>query len=101
VTGDSMEGVGIFADDYVIVRQARVATPGCVVAVTVEGESTLKLLQHREGKWSLLAANPKYAAIEIKSPAIVHGVVTAVMRNLKEGNPQIGSWTISTRGQKE
>src|SRR5207249_2110854 len=33
VTGDSMEGIGIFADDYVIVRQARTPSPGCVVAV--------------------------------------------------------------------
>jgi DNA polymerase V len=86
VTGDSMEGVGIFADDYVVVRPAKAPAPGCIVAVTVEGESTLKRLERRDAKWFLVAANPKYAPIEIQSPAVVHGVVTAVMRNVNEGS---------------
>lgn len=93
VSGDSMEGVGIYADDLVIVRQTRTANPGAIVAVTVGGESTLKLLQHREGKWALVAANPKYAPIEIQSPAVIHGVVTAMMREIKEGSPHIRTWT--------
>jgi len=101
VAGDSMEGAGIFADDYVIVRQAKSPGPGCVVAVTVEGESTLKLLQRRDGKWYLVAANPKYAPIEIRSPAVVHGVVTAVMRNIKDGSPQTRPWIIAIRGQED
>jgi repressor LexA len=101
VTGDSMEGVGIFPDDYVIVLQAKAPTPGCVIAVTVEGESTLRLLQQRDGKWFLLAANAKYPPIEIQSPAVIHGVVTAVMRHIREGSPQTGSWTSSIREQKE
>lgn len=101
VSGDSMEGVGIYADDLVIVRQTRTANPGAIVAVTVDGESTLKLLQHREGKWTLVAANTKYAPIEIQSPAIVHGVVTAVMREIKEGNPHIRARTKLGRGRKE
>lgn len=101
VTGDSMEGLGIFADDLVIVRHAKTASPGCVVAVTVDGESTLKLLQHREGKWYLVAANPRYPRIEIQSPAVVHGVATGVMRALKEGRPQLISWTQFTHGRKE
>lgn len=44
VDGDSMEGVGIFKGDYVIVRSQQVAGSGDIVAVTVEGETTLKRL---------------------------------------------------------
>ena len=96
-----MEGVGILAGDLVIVRHAKTARPDSVVAVTVAGESTLKMLQHREGKWYLIAANPRYPRIEIQSPAIVHGVVTAVMRSLKEGSTELVSWTQSARRLKE
>jgi repressor LexA len=101
VTGDSMERAGIFAEDYVIVRQVKAPASGCIVAVTVEGESTLKLLQCRAGKWSLVAANPKFAPIEIRSPAVVHGVVTAVMRNIKGGSAQTSSWRMAIREEKE
>jgi repressor LexA len=83
VRGDSMEGLGILNDDLVVVRKTETAQLGDVVAVTIDGESTLKLLQQFKGDWVLLAANPKYAPIEIKSPAAVHGVATAVMRVLE------------------
>lgn len=93
VNGDSMEGVGIFDRDLVVVRQAKSASPRSVVAVTIDGESTLKLLVERSGKWLLVAANAKYSPIKIESPAIIHGVVTAIMRSIDNVIPQIVAWT--------
>lgn len=82
VHGDSMEGAGILEGDLVVVRQSSAAIPGKIVAVTVDGESTLKIL-HRDGAvWRLISANPKYLPIEITSPAVIHGQVTAVLRKL-------------------
>lgn len=83
VSGDSMEGAGILAGDLVVVRQARTAKHGDIVAVTIDGETTLKVLQQTRGKWLLVAANPRYAAIKIESEAVIHGVVTAMMRTLE------------------
>lgn len=82
VHGDSMEGVGILEGDWVIVRQSSAAIPGKIVAVTIEGESTLKILRRDGAVWRLVSANPKYLPIEIASPAVIHGQVTAVMRKL-------------------
>ena len=100
VSGDSMEGVGILDGDLVVVRQAKTASSGSVVAVTIDGESTLKLLQQRKGRSVLVAANPKYAPIEIKSAAVLHGVVTAVMRVLHEGIPSVVSWMHSESNER-
>ena len=93
VSGDSMEGVGILDRDFVVVRQTKSASSRSVVAVTIDGESTLKLLIERSRKWLLVAANPRYTPIEIQSPAIIHGVVTAVMRRMENGIPQTAWWT--------
>lgn len=100
VSGDSMEGVGIYDNDLVIVRRSKEADPGAIVAVTIEGESTLKVLTRRGGKWALIAANEKYPAIEIGAPADIHGVVVAVMREIKAGNPQVLSWTKFSEGRR-
>ena len=70
------------------------------VARSIDGESTLNLLQQRNGGWVLVAANPEYAPIEIKSSAVAHGVVTAVMRVIEVGMPRVVSWRESTREQK-
>ncbi len=81
-----MEGAGILAGDLVIVNETRNAQPGSIVAVTVDGETTLKILRKKSGKWLLVPANPRYSAIEVNSPATIHGVVTAVMR-IVDGEP--------------
>ncbi len=86
VSGDSMEGAGILAGDLVVVKETRNARPGTIVAVTLEGETTLKTLRQQRGRWVLAPANPKYSAIEINSPATIRGVVTAVMR-IMDGKP--------------
>lgn len=81
-----MEGAGIMAGDLVILKETENARPGSIVAVTVDGETTLKTLQKRRGRWLLAPANRRYSAIEINSPATIHGVVTAVMR-VVDGEP--------------
>jgi len=82
VHGDSMEGAGILDGDLVVVRQSSTAIPGKIVAVTIDGESTLKIL-HRDGEvWKLVSANSKYSPIVVTSPAVIHGQVTSVLRKL-------------------
>ena len=82
VHGDRVEGVGILESDWIIVRQSSAATSGKIVAVTIEGESTLRILRRDGAVWRLMSANPKYMPIEIASPPVIHGQVTAVPRKL-------------------
>lgn len=87
VDGDSMEGVGIFKGDYVIVRSQQVAGTGDIVAVTVEGETTLKRLVKRRNSLFLVPENPKYQAIEIGGASvIIHGLIVGLLRNYLRGS---------------
>lgn len=83
VSGDSMEGAGIFDGDIVIVRETNDPMRGEIVAATISGETTLKRLEKRDRTWLLVPENPKYDAIEIATEdACIHGVATGVMRVL-------------------
>lgn len=95
VTGDSMEGVGILPNDFVVVKVANSADRGSIVVVTVGGESTLKFLDHRDDKWWLLSANVKYPPLEIQSPALVQGIATAVLRKLDHHASSIHGWLLT------
>jgi len=87
VDGDSMEGIGIFKGDYVIVKSQQVAGTGDIVAVTVEGETTLKRLVKRRNGLFLVPENPKYQAIEIGGASvIIHGLVVGLLRNYLRGS---------------
>lgn len=67
VTGDSMVGAGIYDGDYVLMKKVDGSEikSGDIVAALVNGESTLKFLQYRDGKWYLEPANPNYPPIPI------------------------------------
>lgn len=81
VKGDSMIGASILEGDLVIVKPQRTANPGeIVVAVTPDGEGTVKTFRRKgETPW-LEAANPNYAPIP--GPFEVVGKVVGVMRRL-------------------
>lgn len=79
VKGDSMIGAAILDGDLVVVRPQPEADPGdIVVALTQDGEGTVKTLRRREGAAFLEAANPRYAPIP--PPFRVVGRVMGVIR---------------------
>lgn len=88
VHGDSMEAAGILDGDYVVVMQTSDPREGDIAAVTVDGETTLKRLARSGRTWTLVAENPRYKPIEIRTEDVtVHGVVTGLIRSLDGRNP--------------
>jgi repressor LexA len=88
VNGDSMEGAGILDGDLVVVRQTPEPKEGEIAAVTVDGETTLKRLVRKGRLWMLVPANPRYRAVEVGTgEAVVHGVVTGLLRSLDGRGP--------------
>lgn len=81
VRGDSMEGASILEGDLVVVAPDPDPRPGSIVVVTLDGETTLKRLERSPDGWVLVAENPRYPSIPVKTPeSLVHGVVTGVLR---------------------
>lgn len=79
-SGDSMQGLGIFDKDLLIVDRALSPTHGDVVVVALDGELTCKRLDlHRQ---LLLSANRNYPSIPIKEDqdVLIEGVVKASIR---------------------
>lgn len=89
VAGDSMEGAGIFQDDYVIARQTPVPNNGDIVVATIDGETTLKRYRRVRGRLYLIAENPRYSPIAVtgNQTAVVHGVVVGLLRSYDNKQP--------------
>lgn len=83
VRGESMVDDQIVDGDYVIIDRRRTARKGqIVVAVTDEGEATLKRWYPEKGRIRLQPANPTMKPIFVKS-ADVFGVVVGVVRQVR------------------
>lgn len=84
VTGDSMIGAGIHADDILVVDRSLEATSGRIVIVALDGELTVKRLHMAADDIRLLPENPAYQPIVIKEENELHiwGVVTSVIHSL-------------------
>ena len=54
VSGDSMEGAGIFTGDYVVIDKSVETKPGHIVVAVLNGEMTLKKFEKRAGQYLLL-----------------------------------------------
>jgi len=81
VSGESMIEAQIADGDYVIVRRQKSAAPGqMVVAMTEEGEATLKYWFPERGRIRLQPANSSMEPIYVRD-AHVEGVVIGVVRN--------------------
>jgi repressor LexA len=81
VTGDSMNGAGIYNGDLVVVRQQPFAKDSDIVVATVNGETTLKRLEQRRRRARLLAENPGYRPLELgKKDTVIQGVVVGLLR---------------------
>lgn len=91
VSGESMVGAGILDGDHVIVRQEAAAEDGDIVAATVEGETTLKRLRRRGSRYALVAENPRYPAIDIRTDGVtIHGVVVCLTRTYGPQQSRVG-----------
>lgn len=82
VTGDSMEGRGIYGGDIVIVDGSEVPRNGSIVVALIDNESTLKTLVDEKGKYYLKPENAKYQELLPLNDLVVQGVVKTVIRNL-------------------
>ncbi|WP_369405784.1 transcriptional repressor LexA [Streptacidiphilus anmyonensis] len=82
VVGDSMTGARILDGDTVVVRAARAADHGDIVAALIDDEVTVKRLHHggRAGAW-LMPANDAYEPISATNARIL-GKVVAVLRSV-------------------
>lgn len=76
VEGDSMIGAGILHGDLVLVRQQPSAEQGdIVVAMTPEGEATIKRLYWRDETFHLVAENPAYPTLSLRDVTILGKVI--------------------------
>ncbi len=84
VRGDSMIDAGILEGDYVVVRGQERANAGEIVVGLLGDEATVKYYQPKRGAIELVAANPKYAPIEVGADADfrILGVVRGVIRTV-------------------
>ena len=85
VRGDSMIEAGIFAGDYVVVRQQPTADKGDIIVAGIPGdEATVKTLgRPRGGKVVLLPANAAMSPMEFDPGEVtIYGKVVTVMRRL-------------------
>jgi repressor LexA len=82
ISGDSMIDAGIFDGDYVIVRQQRSALNGeIVVAMTDEGDATVKRFYKEKDHFRLQPENPTLQPILLRSVSIL-GKVIGVFRSI-------------------
>ena len=83
--GNSMEGVGIFDNDILVVDRAVKPRHNHIVVAVVDGDFTVKQLYQRLGRIKLKAANPTFADIVPKEGQTleVWGVVTSSIKQFK------------------
>ncbi len=65
VSGDSMNGAGIYHGDLLIVDRSLEPRPGRIVVAVLDGAFTLKRLACHRGRLRLESANPSYPAIDL------------------------------------
>lgn len=84
VSGDSMEGRGIYEGDWVIVEASASPCEGNIVAALIDGQNTLKTLAKQEGHFFLRAENVKYPDLVPIEDLEIQGVAKAVLRRLNQ-----------------
>lgn len=80
VKGDSMNGAGILAGDYVIVERNNSAKVGEIVIAEIDRQWTMKYLREDSKGYYLESANPVYKPIRPKEALSISAVVKAVVR---------------------
>lgn len=82
VSGDSMEGAGIFDNDVLVVDRAVEAKEGKIVVAAVYGEMVVKRLEKTRDGLALVSENEAYAPILVSESedVFVWGVVVGSVR---------------------
>ena len=82
ISGESMNGRGLYPGDIAVVDRSRQPVSGCIVLGLVGGEFTIKTYRVKVGGILLEAANPDFPAIAITEASAfeVWGVVTGIIR---------------------
>lgn len=81
VVGNSMVDIGIFEGDFVIVDKTKKVKNGDIVVALVDGETTVKRYQEKNGKIFLVPENRSMKPIEIKNERFqIQGKVTGLQR---------------------
>jgi len=82
VSGDSMDGAGIFDGDVLVVDRSLEPKDGSIVVAAVFGELVVKYLEKRSGRVELTSATEGYAPIDIaeNDDCFVWGVVVGSVR---------------------
>lgn len=85
VSGDSMEGAGIFDGDYLVVDRSVPAAKGKIVVAAVFGELVVKRLSQHQSKMALVSENEAYEPIIIndQEDVFIWGVVVGSARVFK------------------
>lgn len=84
IRGDSMIDIGIFDQDYVVVKRQQTARDGQIIAALINGEeATVKRLQRLDGRVVLKAENPDYPPMVFSDGVEILGVVVAVLRRVE------------------
>lgn len=82
VSGDSMEGAGIFSDDVLVVDRSLSPRDGSIVVAAVYGEMVVKRLRAKGNTHLLISENEQYAPITVSEhdDCFVWGVVVGSVR---------------------
>lgn len=84
VRGDSMIDIGIYSNDYVVVKRQNHARDGQIVAALIDGEeATVKRLQRIDGRVILKAENPDFPPMVFAEGVEILGIVVAVLRRIE------------------
>ena len=81
IRGDSMQDVGIYPDDYVIVRQQSTALDNDIVVALLEDEATVKRFKKKQDHVVLIPENEMYKPIIVRDVKIL-GKVIGLFRNI-------------------
>jgi repressor LexA len=80
VAGDSLEGIGIYKGDLVVLEKAKSANRGEIVLALIDTEWTLKIIEKVDGATVLRSANPKYPDFYPHLSLEIFGIVKSVVR---------------------
>ncbi|PLC10908.1 peptidase S24 [Kocuria flava] len=86
VTGDSMEGIGIYHGDEVLVDRSLTPKHGSVVIAVLDGDFTIKTLHVYPDRVVLHPETPAYPDVEVPSLSTLHiwGVVVYGIRHINQ-----------------
>ena len=81
VHGDSMINAGIFAGDYIVVKEQQDAHDGEIVVALIDDSATVKTFYRERDRVRLQPENDTMAPIYVDNPVIL-GRVTALIRSI-------------------